>query len=300
MALVQAVTPTTTTTASHLLNTEIISRLIRMAAMDPMVGLEIVKVVDLRSMFVEGVHSYTYRITTIAEMTGAAVIAENDAAPEAATTTSAATISGVRRGLRSFVLDLINDAGVIRVDQPTIQLITHAIRDLDHRNILALFTSLTNVQGNNAVNHNLANWDLVTLNFRTQNFDPGPLWCVQNSDASRDLRADLIANAAGLFATSWGDRAQQALMAQRPGMGVAWDGYTVYESNDTPIGDTTGWTNALGVGGDFGAIEHPVWQDMKPFVQRDESRFGGWFGESKISGYGIAKNANARAFITRT
>jgi hypothetical protein len=300
MAMIQATTPTTTATAQHLLNTEFISRLVRLAAMDPMVGLEIVKPVDLRAEYKQGCNSYTYRITTIAEMSGAAVVTENNAAPEAALTSSASNISGVRRALRSFVTDLINDLGVIQVDENTLQNILHGIRNLDHQNILALFTSLTNTQGTNAIVHSLANWDLVTLNFRAQLFDPGPLWAVQRTTTSRDLRSDLISNAAGLFAASWGDRAQQALQTTRPGMGVPWDGYTVYESLDVPVGDTTGWTNAVGVGGDLAAIEHPVWQELKPFAQRDESRFGGWLGASKISGYGIAKQANARAFITRT
>lgn len=298
MALIQATTPTTTSTSQHLLNTEFISRLVRMAAMDPLVGLEIVNPVDLTNE--KAVNSYTYRIATVAEMTGAAVVTENNAAPEAAMTTSASTITGARRALRSFVTDLINDMGVIQVDSAVLDNLVHALRNLDHQNILGLFTSLTNTQGNNATVHTLANWDLVTLNFRSQLYDDGPLWCVQRTTTSRDLRADLIANAAGLFAASWGDRAQQALQTTRPGMGVPWDGYTVYESLDVPVGDTTGWTNAVGVGGQLAAIEHPIWQELKPFVQPDQSRFGGWAGVSKISGYGIAKQANARAFITRT
>jgi hypothetical protein len=66
------------------------------------------------------------------------------------------------------------------------------------------------------------------------------------------------------------------------------------------VGDTTGWTNFVVVAGPNAAIEMPVWQELTPFIQRDESRFGTWIGCSIIAEPGIVKNANGRRFITRT
>jgi len=118
-------------------------------------------------------------------------------------------------------------------------------------------------------------------------------------DAAFDADA-ITAGTAALFGATWGDRASTALQNKSPGAGVAWDGVTVFQSGDIPVGDTTGWTNFVCVTGPMAAIEMPVWQELLPFIQPDESRFGTWLGVSIIAEPGIVKNANARAFITRT
>ncbi|MBK8241624.1 MAG: hypothetical protein IPK74_39455 [Deltaproteobacteria bacterium] len=175
-----------------------------------------------------------------------------------------------------------------------------AVRRNRHETIMDLATSLSNSQGDATTENDLANWDLVMHNLRAQNHDDGPLVAGMVPDAVRDLRQDLVANAAALFGATWGDRAATALQNKSPGMGVAWDGVTVYQSADLPVGDTTGWTNFVAVVGPQAAIEMPVWQQLTPFFQPDESRFGTWIGVSIIAEPGIVKNANARAFITRT
>lgn len=296
MALIQATQPTGTSQVTDLFYTQYISRIVRDVANEPMVGLTAVNPVNLTG---GDVNSYTYQVPIWNEMTGAAIVAENDAAPEDALETDQVQITGARVAIRTFVLDVTNRAVAPVVAKAT-ERVTRAVRRFFHEQVLDLATSLSNSQGAATVENTLGNWDLVTHNLRAQNHDAGALNAYMHPDAVRDLRANLIAEAAGLFGATWGDRAANALQDKSPGAGVAWDGVTVYQSGDIPVGDTTGWTNFICVVGSEAALEMPVWQDIQPFVQPDNSRFGSWIGVSMIARAGIVKNDNARAFITRT
>lgn len=297
MALIQATSPTGIAQIIHLFDTEYISRVVRSVAFEPIIGMNLCEVVDLTG---DDVHAYNYQIPIVDEMEGAAVVADNEAAPEDSMTSTAVNITGSRVALRSFVLANTSRAVARPVELAT-ERVTRAVRRQRHNAVMALAPSLTNSQGNNATENDLENWDLVTHNLRAQNHDDGMLVAAMNPDAVRDLRANLINSAAALYGATWGDRAANALQDKSPGNGVAWDGTTVYTSGDVPVGDTTGWSNFIVVvGPNVSCIEMPVWQQLTPFVQPDESRFGAWIGVSIISGVGIAKQANGRRFITRT
>lgn len=297
MAGIQPVDPTTRTTINDLFASEYITRLVRSVASEPIIGMNFVKIVDLTGD--PAVNSYTYQVPILSEMSGADVVSFPDAAPEDALESSNVQITGSRVALRTMVANDTRIAVVSAVEAAT-ERVTRAVRRQRHEAVMALATSLTNSQGSNSTENTLGNWDLVMHNLRAQNHDDGPLAACMDPDGVRDLRADLIANAAALFGATWGDRAANALQDKSPGAGVAWDGVTVYQSGDIPAGDTTGWTNFVCVVGEQAAIEMPVWQGLTPFVQEDQSRFGMWIGVSIISGVGIVKNDNARAFITRT
>lgn len=292
MALVQATEPTTTTQVAEVLDDSYISRLLETPAIDPLVGESIVR----REVMGADVHSYTYEIVTRNQFTGAAIVTQNDAAPEESFDPTSATISGARRGLRGFVLDATRRT-VISTANEVIFGLQLAVRDLIHRTILGLFTSISASAGNNATDNTLANWDVQTTAFRAALHDIGQLWAVLNPDGIRDLRTDLVTNAAALFGATWGDRAANALMNQTPGLGVPFDGFTIYESNDTPAGDTTGWTNAMGV---IGGLDLLIWDPLVIEMQRDASRYGTWLVAGTIVGVGIRNQKNLRAFITRT
>lgn len=296
MALIQAVDPTTVTTVNDLFYSQYINRVVRDVASEPIIGMNFVEVVDLTG---DDVNSYTYQVAIWNELTGAAAVADNDAAPEDSLTTDQVQIVGARYALRTFVLYNTGKA-IVSVVTKAVERVTRAVRRNRHEAVLDLATSLTNTQGTNATVNDVANWDLVMHNLRAQDHDDGPLVAGLHDDAVRDLRADLIANMAALYGASWGDRASTALQNKSPGVGVAWDGVIVFQSGDMPVGDTTGWTNMVVVTGPNAAIEMPVWQELTPFQQPDESRFGTWIGTSIIGEPGIVKNANARAFITRT
>lgn len=293
MALTQATEPTTTSTATEIFNTEYISRLIEYAAEDPYVGERIV----MRTVLGAEATSYTYQIVTANQFTGAAAVTQNDAAVEESFNPTAATISAARIGLRAFLVRQANMHGTISAGEEVVRGLVHAVRDDIHIDTLALFTSISASAGSNATNNTLSNWDTQTTAFRAGNHDNSPLWCVMNPDAVRDLRSDLVTNAAALFGSAWGDQAARALMNQTPGLGVSFDGFTVHESANTPAGDTTGWTNAMGT---MRGLELVVWDPLMIKVQADESRYGDWFVAGTIVGIGIRAQKNLRAFITQT
>lgn len=297
MALIQATDPTTVTTVNDLFATEYTSRLVRDVAAEPIVGMDFANVIDLTG---DEVNSYRYVVPIWNELTGVSAVVDNDAAAEDSLTTDQVAITGARYALRTFVLDNTGKA-IVGVITKAIERLTRAVRRHRAESILDLAVSLTNTQGAATTVHDLANHDLVMHNFRSQDHDAGPIIMGLHDDAVRDLRADLISNAAALYGATWGDRAAGALQTTgSTSVGVAWDGITVYQTSDMPVGDTTGWTNMVVVTGELAAIEHPVWLPLTPFMQRDESRFGTWVGVSIISEPGIVKNANARNFITRT
>ncbi len=291
----QATTPTGTVSLTDLFTPYNINRRVRLAASEALIGQSIVQAIDETAS-----NSYTYQSDVLLEMTGAAVVAENDAAPEDAMESDSIQIDGARVALSTFVADATEKA-ILAAAPAAVERVTKAVRRFFHEAILALFTSFTNSQGSNAVNNDLANWDLVTHNFRVQNHsESSDLWVVFAQDAWRDLRADLLANAAALFGTAFGDRAASALQTTTIGAGTPWDGFTAYMSGNTPAGDTTGWTSALGVRGLDAIIELVVWQSLRAEMQRDATRFGTWIVVSMIAQPGIAEQANGRAFITRT
>lgn len=297
MALIQPTDPTTRTTINDLFASEYITTIVRSTASEPIVGMNFVKIVDLTGN--PAVNSYTYQVPIFDEMGGAAVTSFPDAAPQDSLTTSSVQITGSRVALRTCIA-WDTKIGVASAVDAAAERLTRAVRRQRHEAVMALATSMSNSQGSNATENTLGNWDLVMHNLRAQNHDDGPLVSAMDPDAVRDLRADLISNAAGLFGATWGDRAATALQNRSPGAGVAWDGVTVYQSGDVPAGDTTGWSNFVCVAGEMAAIEMPVWEQLTPYIQEDASRFGTWLIVSIISGVGIVKQDNCRVFITQT
>lgn len=299
MSLVAATLPTGRTQLAAVYDTEYISRRFREASVDPLIGQLLVNPVALDES-----ETYTYEVPIFAELDSTLIttVAANAAAPEAALSVSSAQITGAKRGLRMFVLDQSANK-VRRAAETAITKLRGAHRDYWHRAILALFPSITNnggsVPGTNATTHTLANWDAITGAFRAQNPDGGELWSVMSRSGNRDLRADLVANAASLFGTSFGEQAREALSSNRPGVFSTFDGYAQYESGDVPAGDTTGFTCAVGVGGMNSGMEYVEWEAPEVELQRDASRYGTWIVTGLTAGVGIVKQANLYAYIIR-
>lgn len=298
MSLNAATLPTGRTQLAAVYDTEYISRRFREASVDPLIGQLLVNPVALDES-----ETYVYEVPIYSELNSALIttVAANAAAPEAALAATSAQITGAKRGLRMFVLDESANK-VRRAAETAITKLRGAHRDYWHRAILALFPSITNggsVPGTNATNNTLANWDAVTGAFRARNPDPGGLWSVMSRSANRDLRADLVANSASLFGTSFGEQAREALASNRPGVFSTFDGYAQYESADVPAGDTTGFTCAVGVGGDNSGIEYVEWQAPSVELQRDASRYGTWIVTGLTAGVGIVKQENLYAYIVR-
>lgn len=296
MALIAPSDATTRVTVDDLYNTEYISRNWRESARDPIFAAGLCKLVDLT---LEEANSLLYEVPIAAEMTGFAAISGTDAAPEDSLSTTQAQITCTLRGLRSFVKDNTRSK-VMSAGGETQRQILRAGRDSIHREVLALLTSITATAGTNATNFDLGTWDAHTQAHRAALITPGPLWAALNPDQNRDLRADLITSAAAVLGSGYGERAAAALKDPVAGLMREFDQYTIYETNDTPVGDTTGWTGALGVGGEDAGIELVMLQDLTAELQRDASRYGTWIVGGMIVGIGIVKQTQLRALVSRT
>lgn len=297
MSLEQASSPVTSAQVASNTLALYLDRYVRLASRAPKVGLQIVYE-DASGL---GKNSYVHAFNTRSRLSGVAVVTENDAAPEARASLTQGTITGNRRGLRTFILDQADLVSIQNEYQVNADQLLEAWDQYWHAQILALFTSVSASTGSAATNNTLSNWDTVTGLFRNTNHDPGELWAVLNPDAVRDLKADLLSNAASLYGTTWGEQKIRATQENQPGLGTMFSGYMLYESGDTPAGDTTGWTNCLGIkAGPNSSLEIDVYERGRIRVQRDESRFGGWQVVGGISGVGIRTQANTYAFITRT
>ena len=299
MSLVQSTAPVGRVQLNDLYNTEYLSRRFREQSEDPLIGQLIVNPVSVPD---EEVYRYVVPVFDELDSTAVAAVAANDAAPAAAMSTSQAVITGERYGLRMFVLDATKNKVAAATDM-AIRKLQGAHRDYWHRTILGLITGITNnggtVPGANTTQHTLANWDSITGAFRAQNPDPGPRWSVMSRSGNRDLRADLITNAASLFGSSWGEQARTALATNQPGIFQTFDGFGQYESADVPAGDTSGFTCALGVGGENAGMEFVEWEAPSIELQRDASRGGTWLVTFLTAGAGIVKQENLYSYIVR-
>lgn len=295
MAMIAPIDPTTRTTAQHVFNTEYITRNWRETARDPMIGAGLCKIVPID---LAEANSYVYRVPIVAEMTGVAAIAGTDAAPEDALSTSFASITCQLYGLRSLVKDDTR-SNILAVGSEVQRQILRAHQDFIHRSIIGLFTSITATSGTNATEFTLGVWDAHTQAHRAGLITDGPRWAALSSAQNRDLRADLVTNAAALLGSAYGEQAAAALKDPNAGLMRAFDGYTVYETLDAPVGDTTGRTGALGVGGDDAGIELVMMQDLTAELQRDASRYATWIVGGMIVGWGIVKQSQLRAMVSR-
>lgn len=299
MSLNQATTPVGRVQLSAVYNTEYISRRFREVNVAPSIGQLIINPVPI-----DEAETYTYEVPIFEPIDPdlVAVVAPNDAAPEATLSSTSAQVTGDKRGLRTFVLDATVNKIRRNTDMAVTKLRQAHVRHWS-RAVLDLFSSITNnggsVPGTNATEMTLAEWDDRTGDFRDQEHDDGPLWSVMSRDANRDLRQNLISSAASLFGTSFGEQAREALADNRSGVFRSFDGYMHYTSPDLPAGDTTGFINALGVGGENAGIHYPEWESMEVEFQRDGSRFGTWIITGNTAGVGIIQQQNLYAYITR-
>lgn len=299
MAMTAPNTPTTPTTLNDTVSAVYISRYARDAAVDPLIG----ELIAYPFLVPPDVGSFTFQVPLIDEMTGAATVSIPNAAPEAALTSNNAQITSARIALRSFVADdtlRVSSLGPQDTANRVIKGLSHNVRDFVHQGVLGRFTSITATQGDASTIMDLANLVSITGSFQTQNHDLGPMWITMHTDQLADFRADLVANSAGIFASTFGDSAHRAALDTTvPGLMTTWGGYSLYASANVPVGDTSGWTGAVGVGGEMGGLKMPIWISLTGAMQRDEARFGTWMVISIHVGYGIEKQANLRSFISR-
>lgn len=298
MSLNQAADPTGSTQLAEVINTEYIHRRMQTIPTDPKVGLVITGLIDSS----EGAsNSLNYELKQGNEFTGVTAVADNDAAPEESHVPTSLGITIALYGLRSFVLDGPSARSVFNVGNSVIDGLRHAQGDLPHINVLALFNSVTAITGDNATTLTLQEWDTATGLLRTSNHDSGPLWATFGGAQVRQLRSNLRSTASAIYGTAFGDESARALANTNPGLGTPFSGYTLHESSDVPVGDTTGRTGCFGVGGpqmqENAGIVRVRYQRLKFELQRDAGRYGTWIVSGSKWGIGIAKQVNLRALI---
>jgi hypothetical protein len=279
-------------TLAHWLN-----QFVRFANDEPLVGLRIVE----ENTDGIGESSYVHQFNQRGPLTGVAVVPEADEAPEALPSLTPGQITGDQHGLMTFISNKANLVSIQREHEVNVVQLRMAWRQFWHTQVLALFTGVTKTSGDSATTNTLQNWDFVTAAFRNDNPIPGARWAVLNPDAVRDLRTNIRTSAASLYATPMVEANARAVTNTTPGLGVQFDGYTLYESADTPVGDTTGWTNCLGLkAGQQSALEMDIYDRSRVTVQAENTRFGIYQIIGGILGVGIRTQESARKFITKT
>lgn len=296
MALPTPTSPTTRTTLNDIYNTEYITRSWRTSNRRPKVGLEATKIVVVP---LEELNSLTYQVPTVTAISGVTTVTAGSAAPEAAVSTDGVTITLARRGLSVFLHDDVRSK-VMAAGQVAMAELLEAMQQEAHNRVMALLTSISSTQGAATTENDLSNWEAAAMAHRALLITGGPLIALMNPDAVRDMRQDLIANAAALFGSAWGERAADAVQKPQTGLFTSFDGYAVRETLDTPAGDTTGWTNALLVAGEDAWAEFVIGQDIEAELERAAQFYGTWMVAGSVTGVGIVKQAQAHKFITRT
>lgn len=276
----------------------ILERRARLANQPRAVGLEI-------AVLRQGSgNSFTTRINERSALTGVAAFAVGANAPEARSTLTPSEITAELHGLMAYIRD---DAALVSAHSEVLaydEALRMAWAQYWSAETLAQFANVTAVTGTAATTNDYQNWDTVTQAFRGQSPPAGMRWAVLHGDAVRDLKASLFAAGASVFGSMFGERKADALVSTTNGLGVPFDGYMLYESNEVPAGDTTGWTNCLGVKSDANPVDSGlaimVHLASRVRYQRDESSVGAVQVISGITGVGIQAQGSLRAFITRT
>lgn len=291
------VTPLTTATIVDNFLAHFLNEFVRFANDEPLVGLRIV------FEFTDGMgeNSHVHQFNQRSPLVGVAVVPEADKAPEAISSLTPGQITGDQFGLMTFIVDKAANVSIQREHEVNVVQLRMAWRQFWHTEVLSLFTGITKTSGDNATTNDLQNWDFVTAEFRNDNVIAGPRWAVLNKDAVRDLRRNIRESAAALYSTPMVEANARAVTNTTPGLGVAFDGYTLYESNDTPPGDTTGHTNALGIlAGEQSGLEMDIYARSKVDIQFEKTRYGRWQIIGGILGVGIRTQESLRKFITKT
>lgn len=300
MALVQASAPTGRSQVDDAIATQFFHDRWQEVNVDPYIGL---RLMTLFSTTPESSNSLRMDIVVPNEFTGAAAVADNDAAPEEALETTVVSLTGAKYGLRSFTLDLAMRLGIGRPLGKVQDGLTHAHMNLMHTTALALFNSFSASTGSASAVLDFAAWDTITALHKEQNHGHSDLWACFHGAAIRQLKADLRTSASALYGSAFGDAAARALKNTNPNEGISFDGYTLYQSNDCPVGDTTGRTGGLGVGSmnmeddENACLGRVAWEMLDFEAQRDASRFGLWTVAGTTWAIGIVKNGSGRNYI---
>lgn len=231
---------TTGTSIADVSQSEIISRLVRMAAQRPYLWRGVAHVPPLL------VATDTYRHAYWPQLTAAAAHVETDQAsveeltPTKNDITTAAYTRAVVLGDRAKRLST-QDLLAVGVNRT----LDAAYNKIDTA-VLTLASSMSNSVGSAATNHTAVNLNSVLAGFRsTCKSSELPPVMICSVASMRDLGADLATSGAALFGSTVGPQLHAAVTGPNQGIFREFVGFFMAETEGVVAGDTSGKSNFL-------------------------------------------------------
>ena len=288
--------PTDLTALDDIIDSEFISRNVRLAVRTPMTFAGVVKLIDFTQ-----VSSRDYAVPKSSELTAAATLTETDEVDSEAISLSEATIATALVQRSTFLSDQARGASIWDAAAISITEVVNAVRRTLDNDTHALSNSMSNSIGNNAQAMDFQNWSAVVAAFRAQaKFSNGPVAAVMHPAAIRDLHSDLLANSAGVYGSAFGPEARAVLEGVNQGARGLLEDVILWESDAVPAADTTGVGNYMTVTGPAeGALCLVANREVGVELWREPKRQGTWYIGTADFGVGIADQDRCLQFITQ-
>jgi hypothetical protein len=286
---------TTGTSIADVSQSEIISRLVRMAAQRPYLWRGVAHVPPLL------VGTDTYRHAYWPQLTAAAAHTETDQAsveeltPTKNDVTTAAYTRAVVLGDRAKRLST-QDLLAVGVNRT----LDAAYNKIDSA-VLTLAASMANSVGSAATNHTAANLNSVLAGFRsTCKSSELPPVMICSVASMRDLGGDLATNGAALFGSAVGPQLHAAVTGPNQGIFREFAGFFMGETDGVVAGDTTGKSNFIAHIGEMDcAIAVAFGAAPNVELARQGDRKADWVVAEVDFGAGIVNQGRCYRFITR-
>jgi hypothetical protein len=249
-----------------------------------------------------GTNSNVYAHPLRAETPEATVKIETDEADVVEITTTENTVSTNMIAQAAFVSDEANQDSLWAALAMAAEDTTWACARKINSDFLALMSAFSSPIGSAATVNDVLNFVTVQTAWtaRVESIAEMPLM-VMHPDARRDLQQDAVSNAASWFGASAGLQFHDAVRGVNNGRVTTFDGINMVTASGLPVGDTTGWSNAMIVpGGRNTAIAMPILQDIQLEFQREALRKGGYVVATARYGMGEVDDTAGLTFISRT
>ncbi len=284
-----------------IINEEWISQETHTATQTPVLYQNIVGGAGTKSLIGKATRTYAHPIW--ARLAAAAAVTESDEVGATALSSTEVTITTALNAKAVFVTDQAAGAGVINVFSLAINRAVDAVQRRINDQVVALATSITATVGSNATTNDVANMNVVLTAYRAlvkANLS-GRALMLLHGDAKRDLQEDAVNTTNALYSSSVGEQLFNATNQAQMGMMTQFGSFLIMDTDDMPVGDTTGWTNmVVDAGGAETAFAIAVSKGVEVVLWREPKRFGTWVIASADYGVGIVHQDRAQAFITKT
>lgn len=183
----------------------------------------------------------------LSQIAAAAAVSETDDVGYTALASQEQVVTATLKASAAAVSDQAQGASIIDSYAAAADRVIDACMNKIDDDVLALITSISASQGNNAVVNDFENYQSVMAAVRALMKAPNAVAYVAHPDQMRDLRQDMATNGAGLFGSAYGAQlAAQLGGVQQGAKGAAIEpGVFLFETDGVPAGDSTGWAGAV-------------------------------------------------------